>query len=336
MLTLTSFGTPASPARTAPPTDSERPPLRVAAVQHRWHPDPDEHRAALREGAVVAARHGAQLVCLQELTLSRYFADRPPTDPDASPAALAEDVEDGPTRVFAAALAAELQVPVHASLYERADEADGLGFNTAIVVDPDGALLARTRKLHIPVTAGYHEDRYFRPGPAGAEPGSAEPGGDAYPVVSIGSARFGFPTCWDQWFPELARAYSLRGAQVLVYPTAIGSEPDHPTFDTEPLWHKVIEANGIANGTFMVAVNRIGTEGALTFYGSSFISDPYGRVLVQAPRDEPAVLIADLDLDQREEWLTLFPFLTTRRPDTYGVLVDQTSSRALPDTHPHH
>ena len=96
---------------------------------------------------------------------------------------------------------------------------------------------------------------------------------------------------------------------MLVYPTAIGSEPDHPDFDTEPLWEQVIRAHGIANGMFMVVPNRIGTEGPITFYGSSFVSDPYGRVLVQAPRDEPAVLVADLDLDQRRDWLALFPFL---------------------------
>src|SRR3954453_11302049 len=111
---------------------------------------------------------------------------------------------------------------------------------------PDGPPAARTRKLHIPVTSGYYEDKYFRPGP---------PGDDAFPVVELGDARFGFPTCWDQWFPELARAYSLAGAEVLVYPTAIGSEPDHPDFDTEPLWEQVIIGNGIANGTFMIAVN---------------------------------------------------------------------------------
>ena len=305
MLTVTSFGTRTSPARVEEPT---RRPFRLGAVQHRWHADPAEHQAALREAGRVAADLGAEVVCLQELTLSRYFADAPPAE---RPAELAEHLDDGPTREFAAGLAAELQVPVHASLYERADAEDGLGFNTAIVVAPSGELLARTRKLHIPVTAGYHEDRYFRPGPAGS---------DAYPVLELGPARFGLPTCWDQWFPELARAYSLAGAEILVYPTAIGSEPDHPGFDTEPLWQQVIIGNGIANGTFMVAVNRIGTEGELTFYGSSFISDPYGRILVQAPRDEPAVLVADLDLDQRRDWLELFPFLTTRRPDAYQSL----------------
>jgi N-carbamoylputrescine amidase len=222
-----------------------------------------------------------------------------------------EALPGGPTSEFAAALARAHGIHVHASLYERADGDDGLGFNTAIVMAPDGTLAARTRKLHIPVTAGYYEDKYFRPGP---------PGADAFPIVELADARFGFPTCWDQWFPELARAYSLAGAEVLVYPTAIGSEPDHPDFDTEPLWERVIIANGIANGTFMVAVNRIGIEPPLTFYGSSFISDPYGRKLVQAPRDEPAVLVADLDLDQRRDWLELFPFLATRRPDAYGSL----------------
>ena len=205
---------------------------------------------------------------------------------------------------------------VHASLYERADAADGLGYNTAIVVAPDGRLLSRTRKLHIPVTAGYYEDRYFRPGPVD---------GDPFPLQGCRSPMrprpgSGCPTCWDQWFPELARAYSLAGAEVLIYPTAIGSEPDHPGFDTEPLWQQVIVANGIANGIFMVAVNRIGVEDPITFYGSSFISDPYGRILVQAPREEAAVLVADLDLDQRRDWLELFPFLGTRRPEAYGAL----------------
>jgi N-carbamoylputrescine amidase len=300
---ITAYDVPPSPARVDPPT---RPPFRIGAVQHRWDPDPRMHRANLAEGIARAAAEGAQLVCLQELTLSPYFAIVPDGPKDA-----AEDIPDGPTTTFAREQAAAHGCHVHASLYERVE--GELGFNTAIVVAPGGEIVARTRKLHIPVTAGYYEDRYFRPGP---------PGDDAFPVVGLGDARFGFPTCWDQWFPELARAYSLAGAEVLVYPTAIGSEPDHPDFDTEPLWERVIVANGIANGTFMVAVNRIGTEPPLAFYGSSFISDPYGRVLCQAPRDRPAVLVADLELDQRRDWLDLFPFLTTRRPDAYGSLAD--------------
>ncbi len=264
-------------------------------------------------GIGMAAAEGARIVCLQELTMSRYFAVTPdgPTGAGATP----EDLETGPTSSFARRAAGEAGVYVHASLYERADAADGLGYNTAIVVAPDGRILSRTRKLHIPVTAGYYEDRYFRPAPAE---------GDPFPLTPLpaeeGDVQLGCPTCWDQWFPELARAYALAGAEVLIYPTAIGSEPDHPDFDTEPLWQQVIVANGITNGTFMVAINRIGFEDPLTFYGSSFISDPYGRILVQAPRDQPAVLVADLDLDQRRDWLELFPFLRTRRPDAYGRL----------------
>ena len=302
MRLLTAYGPRESPARVAPPT---RGPFRIGAVQTRWHPDAAEHRAALAEGARMAAGEGAQLVCLQELTLSRYFAVTP-EGPHAA-GATPEPLPGGPTHDFAATLAAETGAYVHASLYEAGVDG-GLGFNTAICVAPSGDLVARTRKVHIPVTAGYHEDRYFRPGDTG------------FPVVALGDARFGFPTCWDQWFPELARIYALGGTDVIVYPTAIGSEPDHPDFDTEPLWEQVIRGNGIANGTFMVAVNRIGTEEPLAFYGSSFVSDPYGRVLVQAPRDEPAVLVADLDLDQRTDWLTLFPFLATRRPSEYGPL----------------
>jgi N-carbamoylputrescine amidase len=140
-------------------------------------------------------------------------------------------------------------------------------------------------------------------------------------------AQFGLPTCWDEWFPEVARNYSLRGAEVLVYPTAIGSEPDHPEFDTEPLWRQVIVGHAIANGTFMIVPNRYGNEGALNFYGSSFICDPYGRILARAEREGDEVLVTDLDLDQRRDWLDLFPFLATRRPDTYGMLGEPVVNR---------
>ena len=317
---LTAYPPPESPARTRPP---EREPLRLGLVQHRWHEDPVEHQAALSEGIRMAAGEGARIVCLQELTLSRYFAVTP--DGPAAAGAAPEELNGGATVAFARRAAADCGAYVHASLYERSDGDDGLGYNTAIIVAPDGRLVSRTRKLHIPVTAGYYEDRYFRPGPADQDP---------YPVIALptadGEVQLGAPTCWDQWFPELARAYSLAGAEVLIYPTAIGSEPDHPAFDTEPLWQQVIVANGVANGTFMVAINRIGVEGLLTFYGSSFISDPYGRVLVQAPRDEPAVLVADLDLDQRRDWLELFPFLTTRRPEAYGALTRSAARTAVP------
>lgn len=298
-----------SPARVAPGAGRS---LTVGVVQTHWQPDPAAHVETVAGGVGVAAAAGAQVVFLPELTLSRYPAD---TRPAGRPADLAEPLQGGPTHTFAAAAAGRHGVFVHASLYEQAPAPDGLGFNTAILVAPDGTIVARTRKLHIPVTEGYFEDKYFRAGPAD----------EPFPVYAVdlpGTPRLGLPTCWDQWFPELARAYSLGGAELLAYPTAIGSEPDHPDFDTQPLWQSVIVGNGIANGLFMAVPNRWGSEGRITFYGSSFISDPYGRVLVRAPREGDAVLVASLDLDQRADWLALFPFLETRRPDAYAGLVE--------------
>jgi N-carbamoylputrescine amidase len=310
---IRSFGTLESPARVDPPT---RDLLRIGLVQERWHPDPDEHAAAIRAGVELAAAEGAVIVCLMELTLSPYFAVDPggPGAEVLGVTSVPEALPGGPTHRLITELARDTGVNVHASLYEAPApgtdaNGDARGYNTAICVAPTGELVARTRKLHLPVTEGYFEDRWFRPGDT------------AYPPVAIGGATFGFPTCWDQWFPEVARAYSLADAEVVVYPTAIGTEPDHPGFDTEPLWERVITGNAIANGLHMVVVNRVGVEGPLTFYGSSFLCDPYGRVLARAPRDEPCVVVADLDLDARRDWLALFPFLTTRRPDTYGPLV---------------
>lgn len=306
---------PVSYARTA---RDEGPILRVGVVQHAWDADADRLADHLHELIGVAAVRGAQIVFLPEITLLRYPAD---SLPDGRADTLAEDLQTGPSATLARRAAAAHGVHVHISVYRTDHGGDGLGSNTAIIVAPDGEIVAATDKVHIPVTAGYHEDRYFRPAPADD--------GDPYRVHAIDAldgAAFGLPTCWDEWFPEVARSYSLRGANVVVYPTAIGSEPDHPEFDTRPLWQQVIVGNGIANGLFMVVPNRTGSEvrpdgtAGNTFYGSSFVSDPYGRVLVQAPRETEAVLLADLDLAQRQDWLDLFPLLRTRRPDTYASL----------------
>jgi N-carbamoylputrescine amidase len=253
----------------------------------------------------IAVDAGATVVLMQELTLSPYFC----VDAGVTAALdrFGEDIEAGPTRALAADLASSHGVAVHASLYERAGDR---GYNTAICVAADGSLLTRTRKTHIPEFPYYWEDRYF------------EPAESDCPVVDVAGTAFAFPTCWDQWFPELARCLSLDGAEVIVYPTAIGNEPHVPDVDTQPMWHQMIAANGLANATFMIAVNRIGTEGPLTFYGSSFISDPYGRTIVEASRDTPTVLVADLDLDQRRDWLT-FGLLYTRQPERYGRLASR-------------
>jgi N-carbamoylputrescine amidase len=222
----------------------------------------------------------------------------------------------GNTQSFISALAKELGVAIHASLFEATGFEDGRGLNTAILVGSDGKMIGRTPKMHIPVTEGYFEDQYFQPGPIGKDP---------YPIYQLeidGKPKLGLPTCWDEWFPEVARIYGLNGADILCYPTAIGSEPDHPDFDTEPLWRQTIVGHAIANGLFIVVPNRWGHEGVLNFYGSSFIVDPYGRILARAAREGDEVLIADLDLDQRRDWLDLFPFFATRRPDSYQRLTD--------------
>ncbi|GAB4543443.1 MAG: carbon-nitrogen hydrolase [Anaerolineae bacterium] len=274
--------------------------LTVGLVQERWHPDAVRHRQRLRDGVLEAARQQAQIICLQELTLHPYF----PVRPNADPALYAETIPDGPTCRFASDLAREAGAFITASLFEGV----GPGYNTAVCFGPDGALLGKTRKQHIPSGPGYHEDMYFQAGDSD------------YPLHTLAGARVALPTCYDQWFPELARIYSLKGAELIVYPTAIGSEPTAPDFDSEPLWEKVIVANGIMNNVFMIAVNRVGVEDGLIFYGSSFISDPLGQILVQAPRDEPAVLVAELDLGVREFWGRLFPFHRQRQPQTYHLL----------------
>lgn len=294
-------------------TESTRKPLRIGVIQMHWDQSEKMHEANLSSAIEIAANAGAEVVFLPELTLSRYPAD---VEPESAVLPLAEPLEGGPTHRFAAAQAKKHNVLVHASLFERTPQPGERGLNVAILVDANGEIVARTPKLHIPVTAGYYEDQYFAPGPNQPDP---------YPVYEVEfsetSAKIGLPTCWDEWFPEVARNYSLRGAEILAYPTAIGSEPDHPDFDTEPLWRQVIVGNGIANGTFMVVPNRWGNEGKLNFYGSSFVSDPYGRILARAERSGDEVLVVDLDLAQRKDWLDLFPFLATRRPDTYDALV---------------
>ena len=304
---LTQVVSPKSLSRVREP---ERAVVKVAAVQIDHNVDSAAHIATVIEAIETAVDAGAQIIFLPELTLSRYPAD---TLPSGVPNQNAEQLESGPTFSLISQQAKKYGVVIHASLYQEAGLTDGRGLNTAIVVGTNGELLGSTPKLHIPVTEGYFEDKYFAPGQ----------GNNPYPVFEmdlVGKPKLGLPTCWDEWFPEVARAYALAGADILCYPTAIGSEPDHPDFDTEPLWRQVIIGHAIANGLFIVVPNRWGNEGLLDFYGSSFIVDPYGRILAQAGRSGNEVLVAELDLDQRRDWLELFPFFATRRPDTYSSL----------------
>ena len=273
--------------------------LTVGLVQEQWHENAKEHQDSLESGIFSAAQQGAKLVCLQELTLSPYFCTR--KDVDGKP--FMEDIHTGPTAIFVSKMAKANHVFITASLFEKA------GYNTAVAFNPNGELIALTRKQHIPSGEKYHEDFYFKPGDSD------------YPVHPIAGHQLGLPTCYDQWFPELSRIYGLKGAEILVYPTAIGGEPTAPGFDSQPMWQKVMVAQGIMSNTFIIAVNRIGCEDDLRFYGSSFISTPMGEILAQAPRDKAAVLVAELDFSQRALWGRLFPFAQQREPSTYKDLV---------------
>jgi N-carbamoylputrescine amidase len=273
--------------------------LKVGLVQQQWYENTQEHQDHLASGVYSAAQQGAQLVCLQELTLSPYFCTR--SDVDGKP--FMEDIPTGRTAQFVGGLAKKNKIFITASLFESS------GYNTAVAFGPNGDLIAVTRKQHIPSGEKYHEDFYFKAGDSD------------YPLHKIASHQFGLPTCYDQWFPELSRIYGLKGAEILVYPTAIGGEPTAPGFDSQPMWQKVMIAQGIMSNTFIIAVNRIGTEDELHFYGSSFISTPTGEILAQAPRDKAAVLVAELDFSQRELWGRLFPFAQQREPSTYKELV---------------
>lgn len=273
--------------------------IKIGLVQEKWSNNAEEHLNRLATGIFKAAKQGADVVCLQELTLSPYFC----TDSSVDPTPYQEDLDNGPTVQFVKQIAQEAKVAITASLYEKA------GFNTAIAVNEKGELIAFTRKQHIPSGEKYHENFYFKPGDSD------------YPVHTIKDHQFGLPTCYDQWFPELSRIYGLKGAEILVYPTAIGAEPTAPDFDSQPMWQKVMVAQGIMTNTFIVAVNRIGIENGLEFYGSSFISNPFGEILVQAPRNEPAVLVAELDFRIRDLWGRLFPFEKQRAPETYQELI---------------
>lgn len=297
-----------SPARKKKPTKE---PFRLSIVQDQWHGSIEKQKEKLFECVEILNPLKPDLVVLQELTLNPYVCS---TARGENSTWYPEGLITGETFNFAIDIAKNLKTYVVASLYEspgEEDPSDAIGFNTAITVSPTGDLLMRTRKTHLPVTAGYFENTYFSNGE------------DGTPSAKIKELLLGTPTCWDQWFPELARAYALNGVDLLAYPTAIGTEPDHPDFDTSEIWQKVMVSHGIANGLFVAAANRIGTENGIRFYGNSFISDPYGRVLVQADSKTRSILISDLDLNQRRDWLELFPFFETRRPETYGILTNE-------------
>lgn len=252
-----------------------------------------------------AAEAGAQVVLLQELFAGHYFCQ------EENPVhfRLAEERDSSEVVRRFAALAGELGVVLPISYFERAGRAF---FNSIAVADADGRLRSHYRKSHIPDGPGYEEKYYFSPGDTG------------FVATETAFGTLGVGICWDQWFPEAARAMVLRGAEILCYPTAIGSEPQDPTLDSSAHWRRTMQGHAAANMVPVVASNRVGTESfgdtSITFYGTSFIADQTGGILAEADRTETTVLTATVDLDALEEQRRAFGLFRDRRPSLYGPL----------------
>lgn len=280
--------------------------ITVASIQMAMVDDVAANIATAERLVRTAAAGGAKLVQLPELFEGPYFCK------DQSPDnfARANPLAGHPTIDHFSRLATELEIVLPISIFEKANNAH---FNTVVIIDGDGAVLGKYRKSHIPDGPGYTEKYYFNPGDTGFKVWDTK-----YGVIGVG-------ICWDQWFPEAARAMSLLGAEILFYPTAIGSEPPDPDWDSSDHWRRVMQGHAGANLVPIVASNRIGREvgisNEVTFYGRSFIAGPTGELLADAVRGEEAVICATFDLDEIDEMRRSWGLFRDRRPDLYGLLL---------------
>jgi N-carbamoylputrescine amidase len=263
----------------------------------------EENTRKAMELTRAAAARGAKIICLQELFSSLYFCDTE----DYSHFALADTIPGTVTDDWGR-LAAELKVVIIASLFEK--RAQGLYHNTTAVLDADGTYLGKYRKMHIPDDPAYYEKFYFTPGDLG------------YRVFSTAYGTIGVLICWDQWYPEAARITSLMGAEILFYPTAIGwatSQDEATNHEQYNAWQTIQRSHAIANGVHVVSVNRVGLEqdGAMRFWGGSFVSNPMGTILYQAPHEQEEVTVVNVDTNLTDQYRTHWPFLRDRRIDSY-------------------
>jgi N-carbamoylputrescine amidase len=256
-----------------------------------------------------AAEMGAQIVLLQELFETDYFCQYA----DASAFAFALPIDENPAVHALGKLARELRLVIPVSVFERSGQSC---FNTLVMLGPDGSVMGTYRKSHIPCGPGYEEKFFFDPGDTG------------FKVWDTPYGRLGCGICWDQWFPEAARIMALMGAELLLYPTAIGSEPLDPAYDSRPHWQTCMQGHAAANMVPLLASNRVGTEqqgqGSITFYGSSFIADECGQVVAQAPREGTAVITAGFDLDALWHKRRAWGLFRDRRTDLYTGLLART------------
>ena len=293
-----------SPVMTATPSSAHTQQVILGLIQMACSDRPSANLDRAIAAIQGAARQGAQIICLQELFGSRYFCQ----SEDVERFALAEPIP-GPTTERLRQLAAAHQVVLIVPVFEK--RAEGVFHNTAVVIDADGTLLGQYRKMHIPDDPLYYEKFYFTPGDLG------------FRTFHTRYARIGVLICWDQWFPEGARLTALSGAQLLFYPSAIGDHPDDGAEEHQAqreAWQIMQRGHAIANGLYVAAVNRVGREGALNFWGTSFVSDPFGRILKQARTDEEETLIVPCALDRLDTTRQYWPFFRDRRIDAYTDL----------------
>jgi N-carbamoylputrescine amidase len=277
--------------------------MKVAALQLALGADIDSNIAAVDVLVREAAHHGARIILPPELFEGPYFCQTQDERFFAGAAPLAEHKAVKAMQV----LAAELQVYIPCSFFER----DGQHhYNSLAMIDDAGAVMGVYRKSHIPDGPGYTEKFYFRPGNTG------------FKVWDTKHGKVGVGICWDQWYPETARAMMLMGADVLMFPTAIGDEPAAEELDTSRLWRRAMVGHAVSNVVPVVASNRIGTEAAMTFYGHSFITNERGDLVVEYGAKESGVLVAEFDLDLVRKHRAAFGFFRDRRPDLYGRLVE--------------
>ena len=276
--------------------------ISVGLVQMACSPDASKNLEKAVDSIRAAAKQGAQIICLPELFLTQYFCQT--EDPDNF--SLAEPLP-GPTSTTLSNLAKELQVVLIVPLFEKRTQ--GIYHNTAIVIDADGSIAGTYRKMHIPDDPCFFEKFYFTPGDTG------------FRSFSTRYGKVGVLICWDQWFPEAARLTALSGAQFLFYPTAIGYQDEDAKVSHQQIsaWETIQKSHAISNGVFLASVNRVGRENALTFWGKSFICNPFGEVIGQA-EDEPQILIAKCPLSEIESTRQNWPFLRDRRVDAYQDL----------------
>ena len=281
--------------------------MKIGIVQQHNTSDIDENKRRLAEGIARAAALGAELVVLQELHNSLYFCDIE----DVSRFDLAESIP-GPSTDFYGSLARQHNVVLVTSLFER--RAAGLYHNTAVVLERDGSIAGKYRKMHIPDDPAYYEKFYFAPGDLGFQP------------IDTSVGRLGVLVCWDQWYPEAARVMALRGAELLIYPTAIGYDPNDTPDEQErqrEAWTTVMRGHAVANGLPVVAVNRVGEEAANTFWGSSFVAGPQGEFLYRANTTDEVAVVVDVDLQRSEQVRRWWPFLRDRRIDAYQNILQR-------------